>query len=216
MWASRSALLGAAIAFLASLGYYTGFFNPMLLPSTPKPITDQNEGETKDPSTIGNEKQVKPQPTVNIRIAKMSFIDPGSSGEAEVGEDTMEEVVHEESAIYETVVVILSGLCAYMTAVGLGLSGITSIVVAGMIMSCYVAPNLSPLSQEWVRVVSMGEFQRQIIDYSSGSCPSHCLTLRYSLSARSHIRTICVCLHRHHYLPGAPSIRPECHIHCHQ
>lgn len=148
----RSALLGAAIAFLVSLVFRTGFFNPMLsvqsIPSKARPI--EMTPMVIDPSPT--------EDTGNVEVIK-------HAEEEEVVDQ--ESSIYETATIYETAVVIGSGLCSYMSAVALGLSGITSIVVAGMIMSCYVAPNLSPTSQERVREVSMGEllsfFNSQLI-----------------------------------------------------
>ena len=142
-----SALLGAAIAFLAVVSFRTGYFNPML-------SIDGKRGGA-DEETPPNSRSLPhplPHPMMNDALTRQ-----GSLRATDPFQKEPEEHVNEESSIYETVVVIVTGLCAYMCSAALGLSGITAIVVAGMIMSCYVAPNLSPISQEWVRVVSMGE-----------------------------------------------------------
>jgi NhaP-type Na+/H+ or K+/H+ antiporter len=146
-----SALLGAIIAFLAAAVYKTGYFNPML-------PTDQGDKKADDSRAELDEASPPylPQPMAAhgalVRTSIVAAAEPFHLTEAT-------DHVHEESAIYETVIVIVTGLCAYMLAAALGLSGITAVVVAGMIMSCYVAPNLSPVSQEWVRIVSMGEHE---------------------------------------------------------
>ena len=76
-----SAVLGAIVAFLASLLYKTGFYNV--------------------------------------------WLDPGRKPD---------EHVHEEKDVYEAILVIIIAFCGYMLSAGLGLSGITTIVICGMIM----------------------------------------------------------------------------------